>query len=76
MKINRSANAYVELPLELCDRNGTKEAKASISMNITVPSGFERKMQKFMATQADAFAKAFRKAVRKEIDRQFYEEGE
>lgn len=73
MKINRSANAYVELPISVCDKNGTKEAKASISMNLVVPAGFEKKMQKFMADQADAFAKAFKKAIRKEIDRHLEE---
>lgn len=69
MKINRSANAYVELPAEVCDRNGGKEAKASISMNIVIPAAFEKKMHKFMADQADAFAKAFKKAIKKEVEK-------
>ena len=70
MKLNRSTNVYVELPVDVLSKNESKDAKAAISINVVMPKSFSnKKMQKFISDQVDQFAKEFKKAVKKEIKR-------
>ena len=70
MKINRSANTYVELPDGIAKNGESGEAKAQISINLTIPKALnEKKMQKFLAEQTDSFSKAFKKMIKKQVEK-------
>ena len=65
--INRSLNCYVELPEAMVEGKKKKEARASISMNIVVPSYLEKKAQSFLSDAADDFSDSFKKFMKKQI---------
>lgn len=67
--ISRSLSCYVELPNEMVEGKKKKEAKATISMNIVVPSYMEKKSQKFLSDAADDFSRSFKKFMKKQIEK-------
>lgn len=65
--LSRSANCYNELPGYMVEGRKKKEAKATISMTLVVPSYMEDAAQKFMKERAKDYRDEFDEFIEKQI---------
>ena len=68
--INRRANFYYNLPIELTGGTKSKEAKMTVSINMVVPKEMEgKKTMKFIDDEIDMISKDFKKFMAKRIEK-------